>query len=530
MIKTLSEILISLLKDDQDSIRIQCISSLAVLGEVFDEEMRSSLISQSIATLITDKCWRVRWALSLALPKLLPLTHNPPNPCRGSLAINFDSLLNDPEPEVRAAAASQISVIHLFFDLSTIKNKFIPSIKRLIHDHVQFVRVHIAGAISALTSSLLTASYSRNETNQTKSSYLISKVLTPAEQDDLSSLLVSLLLSLLRDSDQLIDVRLCVIASMYESTSPQNHHRNNQVMESNTAQFHSKFLSSIVSMVNNDQWRVRFTLIMMMKMITKHIEYQVFKDHLYLPCMKLLEDKNYTVRKAASINLYYLSLQYGEKWSIDNVLNYLKTNYFGAKVNFTWRISCLFTYQVMIELQNSFYYLERVRNTSSKITLNDKDFYLLRDLEIDNDKDFHLDRNLSLHLKLHRDVKKYSLASIDPKYIPTVDPQDPQIIQQTNRMATNHNYKFDPSLDRPSSVNIVEMILNDVLNHFLQDKVANVRLALVKLIASSILWVKLRLLSVQTVKTLTDAIQSLAEDEDVDVRQLAGLVLLRFTN
>lgn len=152
--------------------------------------LQSSHIVPTIVNLAGDRSWRVRWSLCHHLKDVFPKFDTNTYPQAGnavaSLAAVYDNLLNDPEPEVRAAGAAHISIISKYVQKTTILNRFLPTAQRLVADNSEFVRAVISGELSQL-------------------SPLLGK-------EDTIKILLPMLLSLLRDDAS--EVRLNVISRL----------------------------------------------------------------------------------------------------------------------------------------------------------------------------------------------------------------------------------------------------------------------------------------------------------------------------
>jgi len=115
---------ILLAKDDQDSVRIQVISTCIVFCNILSQENKLSQILPIVLNIANDKSWRVRWSLANKLHEVCKALGD--QVTNNSLAKIYEDLLTDQEAEVRAAAASHISNICSLLRKETILSHVIP--------------------------------------------------------------------------------------------------------------------------------------------------------------------------------------------------------------------------------------------------------------------------------------------------------------------------------------------------------------------------------------------------------------------
>jgi serine/threonine-protein phosphatase 2A regulatory subunit A len=91
----------ALSKDDQDSVRIQTISSAVTIAKCLTLQEKIARIVPLIVTIAADKGWRVRWSLASQLHEMFAvLGDGVLNRTIGQLAVVVENLLSDNEAEV----------------------------------------------------------------------------------------------------------------------------------------------------------------------------------------------------------------------------------------------------------------------------------------------------------------------------------------------------------------------------------------------------------------------------------------------
>jgi serine/threonine-protein phosphatase 2A regulatory subunit A len=316
------ELLKILSKDDQDSIRIQAIAACAVFASIATVEQKAQKIILIIVALSSDRSWRVRWSLCHHLKDISPAMVDPSSSGGGgstsdvaqhaslvsTLSNVYENLLNDPEPEVRAAAGLHLAEVCRYIPKSILLSKIVPTLQRLAVDNSDFVRAVVASEVSQLSPFL--------------------------GKEDTVKLLLPLLLSLLRDDG--CDVRLNVIS-----------HLDGINGTIGVELLSQSLLPAIVSLAQDPKWRVRLAVIELMPMIAKQLGPEIFTTHLINVAVGWLGDQIYTIRQAGAVNLRALATIFGEDWTTKQILPRLE-KLIGNTVHYQ-RITALFAAQVLLE-------------------------------------------------------------------------------------------------------------------------------------------------------------------------------------
>jgi serine/threonine-protein phosphatase 2A regulatory subunit A len=306
-------------KDDQDSIRIQVIPVSAVLAEYLSWDLKTTVIIPTIILLAGDRAWRVRWCLCHHFKEIFPFLIDSTGASGGqsigiinNIASTYDNLLNDPEPEVRAAASSQLSAVGKFIQKSIIVTRIVPTIQRLVTDNSEFVRAIISAEINSIGPLL--------------------------GKEDTVKLLLPLLLILFRDEAS--DVRLNVISKL------------EGIHSTIGIELLSKsLLPAITSLAQDQKWRVRLAVIELMPMIGKQLGADIFTDSLISTCIQWCNDKIYSIRKHAATNIKKLSQLFGEEWTTKQVIP--KIEKLSQDSQHTQRMTALFVFSILLENSNN---------------------------------------------------------------------------------------------------------------------------------------------------------------------------------
>jgi hypothetical protein len=258
-------------------------------------------VAPVVVTLANDRAWRVRWSLCHQLKDLFPALYqdntNPPSSSSSSSSVTntavipsplilsltnvFENLLNDAEPEVRAACGLHISTVCQWIPKALILSKIIPTLQRLVSDNTDFVRAVIAAEISQLSIQL--------------------------GREDTVKLLLPLLLSFLRDDAS--DVRLQVISHLEGINAT----IGVELLSQN-------LLPAIISLAQDPKWRVKLVVMELMPMIGALLGAEIFNANLVIIVMNWCVDSIYSIRKASTMTIRRLYGIFGEDWMAKQII------------------------------------------------------------------------------------------------------------------------------------------------------------------------------------------------------------------
>lgn len=230
-----------------------------------------------------------------------------------TLANVFENLLNDAEPEVRAAGGMHVSTISKNIPKAVIISKIVPTLQRLSMDNSDFVRAVVASEISQLSPCI--------------------------GKEETVKLLLPLLLLLLRDEGS--DVRLNVIS-----------HLDGINATIGVDLLSQSLLPAIVSLSQDPKWRVRLAVIELMPMIGQQLGPEIFTNHLVTVSINWLTDTVYSIRKAGALNIRKLNDIFGEDWTARQVLPKLEKMQ-GNSVHYH-RMTSLHAAQVLLDRSADF--------------------------------------------------------------------------------------------------------------------------------------------------------------------------------
>ncbi|KAJ3432388.1 protein phosphatase 2 (formerly 2a) regulatory subunit a beta isoform-related [Anaeramoeba flamelloides] len=268
---------IDLSNDSQDSIRILAASNSLSFSQNLNEIDIIHDIVPVIQTLSTDKSWRVRYTISEIIcdfskpikpkvieTKILPL---------------FLKLLRDTEPEVRTIICGKISDFCALLkqNLNFFKTILVPTLKELIHDNSEYVRVALADSITKLPP-------------------IVGKEIT-------SENVVPLYLSLLREESA--KIKLSIISNL------------NYVTEVLGIELIiSLLIPSIIGLVKDNNWRIRLSIISYIPTLAPQLDIGYFNENFLEFSLNLLLDYVFTIREAACKNIQDFTRIFGFEWSI----------------------------------------------------------------------------------------------------------------------------------------------------------------------------------------------------------------------
>lgn len=157
----IAHIFATLAKDDQDSIRIQAIQASVALTAFFPLDLQTKYLAAAATAWATDRSWRVRWSLGHHLHDLAAHIYNANRSAHpeavqtviSNLCSVYDQLLNDAEPEVRASSVSHCSALCVCLPRPAVR-QLLDSVQRLGSDSSDFVRAAAASELSLLCTQL----------------------------------------------------------------------------------------------------------------------------------------------------------------------------------------------------------------------------------------------------------------------------------------------------------------------------------------------------------------------------------------
>ncbi|KAL7546209.1 hypothetical protein ACHAWF_009549 [Thalassiosira exigua] len=279
--------------------------SSATGGEDDDASARVASLVRRVLPLVVatidDRSWRVRWTAASKFADVVR-AFAPLEGTMDALVPAYEKLLQDPEAEVRTAAAFNLSEVAktaaLVYDVDaaaaglgadasrvSVAARLVRQVMRLTEDESESVRAAVA---------------------------MVATDLAPVLGRDASvSHLLPPMLLLLRDSTS--EVRLNVISSLSLL--------NDVVGPELLAQ---SLLPAILDLAEDGKWRIRLAVIERIPLLAKQLGEEFFTDRLLTLCVGWLGDDISSIRVAAAAGLKELTSLLGTEWSVRNLLPRVK--------------------------------------------------------------------------------------------------------------------------------------------------------------------------------------------------------------
>ena len=318
-----------LTRDEQDSVRTQIVSNCVVMIKSLTLDNRIKRVLPALVNTAGDHSWRVRWNVA---KKMHEISSSILEGCGGGnkheiqdnltkVRDMFERLLNDTEAEVRSAAAGVFtSMCELLYSCAFaasdgdssvgagLVSRLLDSIKRLVNDESEHVRVALGGDISGLGRVI-----GKNETIEH---------------------LLPMLLLMLRDESS--EVRLNVI-----STLP----AINEVL--GIELLSQSLLPAVLILAEDNQWRVRLSIIEHIPMLAEQLGVEFFNEKLSAQCMQWMSDSVYAIRRASTENLVKLCSILGDDWTRNSVIPSVITLL--TTPNYLHRVTALYGMQALAQ-------------------------------------------------------------------------------------------------------------------------------------------------------------------------------------
>ncbi|XP_061263792.1 serine/threonine-protein phosphatase 2A 65 kDa regulatory subunit A alpha isoform-like [Bos javanicus] len=301
----------NLASDEQDSVRLLMVEVCVNIAQLLPQDILEALVMIILCQAAEDTSWRVRYMVAEKFTELQ--TAVGPEITKRGLVPAFQNLMQDYEPEVRAAASYKLKEFceNLSADYreNVILTKILPFSQQLVSDTNQHVRSALASVILGLCPIL--------------------------GKDNTIEHIMPLFLALLRD--ECSDVRLNVISNL------------NCMKEVIGIQDLSHFLlPTIMELAEDANWRVRLVIVEYMPLLAGQFGLEFFDAQLHSLCMSWLVDHVYAIREAATNNLKKLVEQFGKEWALAAVIPRVLT--LSEEPNYLHRMTTLFCINVLSEV------------------------------------------------------------------------------------------------------------------------------------------------------------------------------------
>jgi serine/threonine-protein phosphatase 2A regulatory subunit A len=294
-----------LVLDDQDSVRIQAMTSCIYATNIVGQDIVANRLLPMIINGTNDRSWRVRWHLASRIHEAFNRLGDRSG--TDMLCTVYENLLVDNEAEVRAVAAASVAVISNTMNKEFVINRIIPCIEHLVSDNSEQVRSSLANVVNDIAVKL--------------------------GKDDTVRYLLPIVLHLLRDDTS--EVRLNIISTLEKLNVVIGIDMLCQAM-----------LPSISSLAADSKWRVRSAIIQHIPMLADKLGVDFFNQNLVNLCISWLGDDVQAVRKVAAKNLQVISTKFGQDWTVKYILPHIERLH--LHTNYLFRMTALYSMQYLI--------------------------------------------------------------------------------------------------------------------------------------------------------------------------------------
>ena len=251
--------LISFIKDTNDSIRIPIIENLANLKDHHHPDYFFDYLLDMFDILRKDESWRVRYAFAERIDVFLKFCAESSDLVK-LLTDTFAEFIVDKEAEVRNISCTKLETVMSFVDKEESIEAILQKIDTLQEEAESFVKLSIA-------SSLL-------------------KVCNKCGKKNTTKYILPLFLNLVKDQDHYIRLTLIKnIGTLGETIGADS--------------FIAKIMPFILEINENKVWRVRRDLAEILYQLAQAIPEEVFCEKVLGLCLNLMEDDAYAVRESA---------------------------------------------------------------------------------------------------------------------------------------------------------------------------------------------------------------------------------------
>ena len=270
----------SLMSDDQDSVRINAVSSCMQLSKVLSTTSFSAQVLPLVASAVVDASWRIRWSVANHLHILFVSFHGDKSMV-DKLLVVYSDLLSDSESEVRAAALATVDAVCKHLSKEQIVNSIFPQLRRIANDSSEVARASLANVLNNISETL-----GKDATVET---------------------LLPLLLLFLRDESP--DVRLNIIAKLDKLSNVIGVQLLSQSL-----------IPAITELSKDSKWRVRSSVIENVPMLLEHLGKALYQEKLNDMYFGWMKDAVWSVRKVTASKLPSFVNVFGEEWTVAEIL------------------------------------------------------------------------------------------------------------------------------------------------------------------------------------------------------------------
>jgi len=288
--------------DEQDSVRLLAVPAICSLLRACNGPEQLVHVIPAAMSLASDGGWRVRYVVASRFGQLmaaLPTDVATSNTDTSFVAM-YAQLLQDAEPEVRAAAAGRLGDVARLAGRELVSARLVPLLPRLVDDANDFVRVATANTIMELT--------------------------TVLPRQDAQERILPQILRLLRDANP--DVRLNLLAHLESVRSVVDLEVLSQSL-----------IPAIVDLSRDKQWRIRRAVVRLVPRLAQQLGANFYEGRLSELCMSWVNDPVAEVREEATLNFARLAQTFGAAWAETHLVPRLL--HISTRRTYVYRLICL---------------------------------------------------------------------------------------------------------------------------------------------------------------------------------------------
>ena len=283
--------------DTQDAVRSSCVAASLSLCKLFSEQEAQEHVRDTVASLATDKSWRVRLAvvkvygnLCACMGKESTISH---------LVEPLVGLMKDQEPDVRKAAIVAFQSVASLLSPSLVASYFVPLFAIVSKDPVQQVRSALSECIAPLARSL-------------------------GKEFTLTHLLPLLLESVKDDFCTIRYNATSAIATVCE------------VVKENEAVV-AQLVALLHTLSQDANWRTRLAVLEQIPPLCNLLGKETYETKLESLFLSFFGDSVAAVRDALSVEIGKLVVMLGEEWTVNHFVAkvltlYSDTNAYSSRV------------------------------------------------------------------------------------------------------------------------------------------------------------------------------------------------------
>ena len=287
--------------ETQEAVRSSCVAASEALCSRLDEAEMTVHVRDTVASLATDKSWRVRLAVVKVYGELCRLLGKAST--ESHLVEPLALLIKDQEPDVRKTAVIALCNTAELLTPTIVVSTFVPLFSLISKDPVQQVRSALSSCIASLAKSL-------------------GKDFTIAH-------LIPLLMDSVKDDHPTI--RYMATGSIGTICEV--------VQEPPVI---SQLIDLLQALSHDSNWRTRLAVLEQIPHLSRLLGREVFEAKLQNLFLSFFGDAVHAVREALTIEIGCLVSQLGEEWTVNHLVSKI-TSLYSSTNSFSSRIAILHT-------------------------------------------------------------------------------------------------------------------------------------------------------------------------------------------